>query len=174
MITKRIRSEFFAPISIERMVNMETIKIKIFGLFGMLGSIIAQILGGWDSALQTLLVFMAIDYITGLIVAGVFKKSNKSDSGALQSNAGWKGLCKKGVTLLIVLIGVRLDLMLGLGNFIRNAVVIGFCLNELVSIVENTGLMGIPFPPIVLQAIEVLKKKSNEVKIPKGDESHRL
>jgi len=153
---------------------METIKIKIFGLFGMLGSIIAQILGGWDSALQTLLVFMAIDYITGLIVAGVFKKSNKSDSGALQSNAGWKGLCKKGVTLLIVLIGVRLDLMLGLGNFIRNAVVIGFCLNELVSIVENTGLMGIPFPPIVLQAIEVLKKKSNEVKIPKGDESHRL
>ena len=125
---------------------METIKIKTFGLFGMLGSIIAQILGGWDSALQTLLIFMAIDYITGLIVAGVFKKSNKSDSGALQSNAGWKGLCKKGVTLLIVLIGVRLDLMLGLGNFIRNAVVIGFCLNELVSIVENTGLMGVPFP----------------------------
>lgn len=153
---------------------METIKIKTFGLFGMLGSIIAQILGGWDSALQTLLIFMAIDYITGLIVAGVFKKSNKSDSGALQSNAGWKGLCKKGVTLLIVLIGVRLDLMLGLGNFIRNAVVIGFCLNELVSIVENTGLMGVPFPPIVLQAIEILKKKSNEVKIPKGDESHGL
>lgn len=146
---------------------MEELRVKILMILAAIGSTEAQLLGGWDSALQTLIIFMAVDYLTGLIVAGVFKKSPKSETGAMKSKVGFMGLCKKGVILMIVLVGVRLDIMLGLGQFIRNAIVIGFCFNELVSIVENTGLM-IKLPPVIVQAVDILKKKS-EIKIPGGD-----
>ena len=73
------------------------------------GGAIASLLGGWDTALQTLIIFMAIDYITGLIVAGVFHTSPKTKTGTLESRAGWKGLCRKGVSLLVVLVACRLD-----------------------------------------------------------------
>lgn len=141
------------------------VKRTIIITLGIFGSTVAKLLGGWDAGLQTLLLFMAVDYVTGLVVAGVFKKSKKSESGALESKAGFKGLCKKGVILLIVLVSVRLDILLNLQEFIRNSVVIAFCLNETISIIENAGLMGIPIPPIITQAIELLRKKSD-----KGDE----
>lgn len=126
---------------------------------GVIGSTIASLFGGFDAALITLLIFMGVDYITGLIVAGVFHKSAKTENGALESGAGWKGLCKKGVTLLVVLVACRLDLVMG-SNFIRDAVVIAFVANETISIIENAGLMGVPIPTVITKAIEVLKKKS--------------
>lgn len=132
-------------------------------IIGMLGSAVASFLGGWDDALVTLICFMVIDYATGLIVAGIFKASPKTESGALESKAGWKGLCRKCVTLLFVLIGYRLDIALGL-SYIRNAVIIGFMANELISIVENAGLMGIPLPAVISKSIDVLTMKSQEEK----------
>ena len=129
-----------------------------FGV-GVVGSAIASLFGGWDAALVTLLIFMGVDYLTGLIVAGVFHQSPKSDGGALESRAGWKGLCRKGVTLLIVLVGCRLDVVMG-SNFIRDTVVIAFIANETLSIIENAGLMGLPIPAVITKAIEVLKKKA--------------
>ena len=129
-----------------------------FGV-GVVGSAIASLFGGWDAALVTLLIFMGVDYLTGLIVAGVFHQSPKSDGGALESRAGWKGLCRKGVTLLIVLVGCRLDVVMG-SNFIRDTVVIAFIANETLSIIENAGLMGVPIPAIIVKAVEVLKKKA--------------
>jgi len=137
------------------MENINAIKI---GALGIVGSIIANLLGGWDMALQTLLLFMAVDYITGLIVAGVFKQSKKSETGALDSRAGWKGLFKKGVTLSIVLVAAQLDKVTGT-EIIRDAVVIAYIVNEAISILENAGLMGVPIPEIVSKAIEMLKKK---------------
>lgn len=134
-------------------------KEKICALIGISGSMVASLFGGWDAALATLLIFMGIDYITGLIVAGVFHTSGKSATGALESHAGWKGLCKKGVTLLVVLVACRLDLMVG-ANFIRDAVVIAFVANEAISIIENAGLMGIPIPAVITRAIEVLKNRT--------------
>ena len=65
--------------------------------------------GGWDQALVTLVIFMVIDYLSGLIVAGIFHNSRKTENGALESRAGWKGLCRKGVTLLFVLISYLLE-----------------------------------------------------------------
>lgn len=126
---------------------------------GVVGGFIASLFGGWDAALITLVIFMGVDYFTGLIVAGVFHNSNKTENGSLESLAGWKGLCRKGVTLLIVLVGCRLDLVMG-SNFIRDAVVIAFIANETISIVENAGLMGVPIPSVIVKAIEVLKKKA--------------
>ena len=128
---------------------------------GILGSIIASLLGGWDMALQTLIIFMTIDYVTGLMVAGIFNKSTKTKHGALESVAGWKGLCRKGVALLIVLIACRLDLLTG-ANLIRDAVVIGYCTNEAISIIENAGLMGVPIPTRLTKAIEALKSKEDD------------
>ena len=134
-------------------------KERLCAFLGAVGGVISTMLGGWDTGLQTLIIFMTIDYITGLIVAGVFHKSRKTDTGALESRAGWKGLCRKGVSLLIVLIGYRLDIMIG-KPYIRDAVIIAFTLNELISIVENAGLMGIPMPAIITKAIDVLTKKA--------------
>ena len=128
---------------------------------GAVGGAIAALFGGWDSALVTLVIFMGIDYLSGMIVAGVFHRSAKSDTGALESRAGWKGLCKKCMTLLFVLIAHRLDLAIGV-SYIRDAVVIGFIANELISITENAGLMGVPLPAVITKAIDILKGKSEK------------
>ena len=126
---------------------------------GVVGSAIAALFGGWDAALITLMIFMGIDYLTGLIVAGVFHTSEKTENGTLESRAGWKGLCRKGVSLLIVLVACRLDVVMG-SNFIRDAVVIAFIANETLSIIDNAGLMGVPIPAMIVKAVEVLKKKA--------------
>lgn len=136
-------------------------KETLCAAFGAVGAGIAWLFGGWDASMITLIVFMTIDYITGLIVAGVFKKSEKSDNGGLESRAGWKGLCRKGVTLLIVFVAVRLDLLIGT-NYLRDGVCIAFIVNEVISITENAGLMGVPIPAVITNAISVLKKKQNE------------
>ena len=134
-------------------------KEAIFTGIGVVGSAIAALFGGWDAALITLMIFMGIDYLTGLIVAGVFHTSEKTENGTLESRAGWKGLCRKGVSLLIVLVACRLDVVMG-SNFIRDAVVIAFIANETLSIIENAGLMGVPIPAMIVKAVEVLKKKA--------------
>ena len=134
-------------------------KSGITTVIGVIGGMIASLFGGWDAALVTLIIFMGVDYVTGLIVAGVFHNSEKTKNGALESRAGWKGLCRKGVTLLVVLVACRLDLVMG-SNFIRDAVVIAFIANETISIIENAGLMGIPIPTAIMRAIEILKNKA--------------
>ena len=135
-------------------------KSTIVTVIGVIGSCIASLFGGWDAALVTLVIFMGVDYITGLIVAGVFHTSEKTPGGGLESRAGWKGLCRKGVTLLVVLVACRLDLVMG-SNFIRDAVVIAFIANETISIIGNAGLMGIPIPAAIVRAIEILKNKAD-------------
>ena len=125
---------------------------------GLIGGCIASLLGGWNEALAALLACMAIDYTTGLIVAGVFHKSPKSSGGGLESMAGWKGLARKVVTLLIVVTAHEMDVLLGI-RYIRDAVVIGFCANEVISIIENAGLMGLPIPEVLRGAIDQLKRK---------------
>lgn len=136
-------------------------KSGILTSIGVAGGLIASLFGGWDSALMTLIIFMGIDYVTGLMVAGIFRRSAKSETGALESRAGWKVLCRKGVALLVVLVACRLDLTMG-SDFIRDAVVIAFSVNEVISIVENAGLMGVPIPAAITKAIEVLNAKTSQ------------
>ena len=124
-------------------------KQMICTICGLVGSTVASFFGGWTSGMTTLLIFM---------FAGIFKKSKKTESGALESHAGWKGLCRKGVTLLIVLVACRLDMTIGT-TFIKDATVIGFIVNETISLIENAGLMGIPIPKAIEKGIDVLKNK---------------
>jgi toxin secretion/phage lysis holin len=131
------------------------------GLLGFIGSAVINFFGGWSTDLATLVIFMAIDFITGLIVAGVFKKSKKTENGALESYIGFKGLAKKVMILLFVLIGHRLDLLLG-SDYVRTALIIGFVVNETISITENAGLMGIPIPKPIKDAIDILRGENND------------
>lgn len=134
-------------------------KQTILTILGILGGTVASFFGGWDEAVITLIIFMAIDYISGLVVAGIFHKSKKTQSGALESRAGLKGLIRKGMMLLIVLIAYRVDITMHT-TIAKDAAVIGFIANELISIVENCGLMGIPLPEKLTNAIDVLKKST--------------
>lgn len=136
-------------------------KTMIFTAIGAVGSFIAGLFGGWDASIITLLIVMAIDFISGLVVAGVFHKSNKTQNGALESRAGWKGLCKKVMTLFLVVIANRLDVQMGT-SYIRDGVCIAFICNEVLSIVENAGLMGLPIPAVIKNAIELLKNKNSQ------------
>ena len=139
---------------------MTNIKGAVCTFLGIIGGIIARLFGGWSEDMVTLVIFMAIDFVMGLVVAGVFHNSSKSTSGALDSRAGWKGLCKKCVTLLFVLIAHRLDILLET-DYIRTTAIIGFIANETISIVENVGLMGVTLPEVVTKAIEILKHKGD-------------
>lgn len=134
-------------------------KLKVLcSAFGIVGSLIASAFGGWDLAIQTLLLFMGIDFLSGLALAGIFHKSTKTESGALKSQSCWQGLVRKGMTLLVVVVANSLDLATG-QNYIRDAVCIAFIVNETISIVENAGLMGVPIPTFIIDAIELLKQK---------------
>ena len=133
-------------------------KTKTVTLIAACGSFLSGLLGGWDTAVQTLCLFMLVDYISGLIVAGVFHNSPKTEDGTLESRAGWKGLIRKGYTLIIVVVANRIDLQLGT-TYIRDGVCIAFMCNELISIIENGGLMGLPIPQILTNSIEILKEK---------------
>lgn len=143
------------------------VQMKDMALAAMaaLGSVLANLFGGWDVALQVLVSFMAADYLTGLIVAGVFKKSPKSEGGALESRAGFKGLVRKGGILLMVLVAVWLDKLLG-AAYVRTAVCLFFIANEGLSILENLGLMGVPMLPFLKNMLEALKEASGEGKAP--------
>lgn len=133
-------------------------KETICTVLGVLGSFAAGFFGGWDASIKALLLFMVIDFVLGLVCAWT-KKSNKSEGGGLESHACWVGLCRKFATLLLVMISVQLDTVLGV-SYIRDAVCIAFMANELISIIENVGLLGIKLPEPLISAIDILQKKS--------------
>ena len=133
-------------------------KDTVCTVLGILGSAVCWAFGGWDTAMMTLLVCISVDYISGSIVALVFHKSTKTESGAYNSAYGLKGLCKKCLMLLFVLVAVQVDRVLG-ADYVRDAVCIGFSVNEILSIIENLGLAGIPMPEAIIKALEQLQKK---------------
>lgn len=135
-------------------------KNAICAWVGLLGGCVAQLLGGWDLAMKTLVFFMIVDYISGIIVAAVFHKSKKTATGSLKSWVGFKGLCRKMVQAVLVAVGYRLDVLMGT-NYIREAIALAFIANECLSIIENAGLMGIPLPAVLVKAVDVLSEKAN-------------
>lgn len=134
------------------------------GVIGTIGTIIAKALGGWDNAVITLVVLMIIDFVMGLLCALIFGKSNKSENGALSSKACWQGVTKKVCTGLIVVVAHRIDVLVG-SDYIRTAVIIAFCVSEIISISETAGLMGIlpeGVQKVLTKAIDILKNKGDK------------
>lgn len=147
------------------MENLISIRNSIFIVIGMIGGIMATVMGGADKLLIALLMCVCADYLTGLVVALIFKNSPKTQTGGAQSNAGFKGFLKKCYIFLIIAVMNQVDIVLGSSGLIRNAVIIGFMSNECLSLVENAGLMGIDLPPAVINSIDILKKKSENKEI---------
>ena len=143
------------------MEKLTDVKTAVFAVSGAIGGTISCMLGGFDKMLQALLIFMLIDYITGLMVAFIFKNSPKTESGAGSSKAGFKGLAKKVIILMLVMVMVQADKVLGV-SILRNAAVIGFLVNELISIIENAGLCGLTLPESFSKALDLLQGKSKE------------
>lgn len=137
------------------------IKNCVLAALAAVGTLIANALGGWDAAMKLLVAMMAVDYITGWLVAAIWHRSPKSASGALDSNAGFKGLCKKGAILLVVWIGTMLDSTYG-GAYIRTAVILFFIGNEGLSVLENLGLIGIPYPKFLNKMLEALQEQGDK------------
>lgn len=129
--------------------------------FASIGSVLAETFGGWDSFLKALVMFMTVDYITGMTVALVFHKSQKTKSGGASSQVGYKGIVKKISMLLLVALAVRVDEISGT-HYIRNATIFFFLGNEGLSVIENIGLMGVEFPEFLKKALEELRTKSNK------------
>ncbi|MDD2362332.1 MAG: phage holin family protein [Oscillospiraceae bacterium] len=144
-------------------INIMSIKSIWYGVLGVMaavGGMAAQALGGWDEALRTLCVIIAIDYLTGIICALVWKKSPKSVDGSFNSKLSLKGLLRKAGILLAVLIAYQLDSVAGT-KFIRTSAILFFIANDGLSVVENLGIMGLPMPLAVKNAFELLRKQSD-------------
>ena len=136
--------------------NAAAVKNTVLAGAAAAGSSVFEALGGLDELLGLLIALMAFDYITGVLVAALWHRCGKSATGALDSRAGFRGLCKKGAVLLVVYIGVLLDRALGI-DYVRGALVLFFCGNEGLSLLENIGLMGVPYPPALRKMLEALK-----------------
>ena len=134
-------------------------KDNIGTVVGVAAGVLSWLVGGLDTPILALVICMGVDYVTGLIVAGVFHTSPKTSGGGLDSRVGWKGLARKFVTLLIVVVANLADVLLGL-QYLRDAVIAAFCANECISILENAGLMGIRIPKSLRAALEKLGQEA--------------
>ena len=121
----------------------------------------AYLFGGFDGLIQLLCIVMAVDFLTGILLATVFRKSPKSSGGALKSDVAAKGVARKVCQLLLVMIITRLGASLGDQSFCRNTAILFFVANECISILENMGLMGVKYPRWLAKSIEVLLDNSD-------------
>lgn len=142
-------------------MDANAIKNGVLAAFAFIGSFVANALGGWDASMQVLVALMVADYVTGVLVAAVWHRSTKSQSGALDSKAGFRGILKKGMILVLVWLGVLLDQALG-ASYVRIAVILFFVGNEGLSLLENLGLMGVPYPAFLQRTLEALKEDGDK------------
>ena len=120
--------------------------------FAALGGALGSVMGGWDGFLYALVVFVIIDYITGLMNAIIQKK--------LSSEVGFKGICKKVVIFFLVSVANIVDVkIIGSGSVIRTAVIFFYLSNEGISITENAAMIGLPIPDKLKKVLEQLEEK---------------
>ena len=131
---------------------MERWDIAYRGLVTVGGAAASYLFGGWSALLGILLVFVVADYITGMMAAGV--------EGQLSSEVGLKGIAKKVSIFILVAAAHLVDTAIGDAHVFRDATIFFYLANELLSIIENAGRIGLPVPDIISQAVAVLKGKS--------------
>ncbi len=142
-------------------MDMNGLKNWVLAVLAAIGSLIARFLGGWDAATILMLVMMGADFVTGVLLAVIWKKSPKTETGGVSSWAALKGFLKKLAMIMIVCIARLMDQALEM-DYIRTAVVIFFIGNEGLSLIENLGLMGVPLPKFLQQMLEVLREKGDD------------
>ena len=115
------------------------------------GGAASYLFGGWSSLLGILVAFVVIDYISGFVAAGI--------EGKLASSVGLRGIAKKVFIFVIVAVAHLADQAAGIA-IIRDTAIFFYLANELLSIIENSGRIGLPIPPVIAQAVEILQGKS--------------
>lgn len=136
--------------------------IKITKGAAAVAGFLAGLFGGWTPAMTVLAVCMGADYVLGCI-CGMLGKSTKTETGHWLSTAAFKGLLKKGVIMVIVLVASQLDSVIsGDSTTFQSLTVFYYIANEGLSVIENAALLGAPFPDALKNALEVLKDKSNK------------
>ncbi|MFW5433690.1 phage holin family protein [Paenibacillus apiarius] len=123
---------------------------------GIAGVIAAHAFGGWPSILTVLTIMIVVDYVTGVMAAGT--------EGKLRSKVGMIGIARKVFILFIVAIAHQVDIVLGGNDWLRDGTIFFYMANELLSIIENGGRLGVPIPDGLAGAIEQLQGKSGKKK----------
>jgi len=135
---------------------------KVFKALCAVAGFIAGLYGEWSALLTILAVMMAVDYITGVLVA-ISGKSPKTDGGGLSSKVGFIGLAKKGFIMLIVLVATLLDKAIGNTSMVfQTATVFYYIANEGLSILENADIIGVPFPAFIRQKMEAMREEKDK------------
>lgn len=140
---------------------MEKIWKILWNIVCTVGAYLGFLLGGWDTALGIMFIFMAVDYVTGVLAA--FRgRSDKTSGGGFSSREAFLGITRKMIMLLIVMLAVALDRLLSTEGVCRIAAIGFYVANEGMSIVENAALLGVPFPKALLRVLESLKEKDEK------------
>lgn len=127
-----------------------------------IGGFVASLFGGWNGAMTVLVVFMAADYVLGCICA-MTGNSPKTNGGHFLSSVAFKGLLKKGVIMLVVLLAVQLDKAVGGATpMFQSATTFFYIANEGISVIENCGLLGVPVPKALRDALEALRDENDQ------------
>lgn len=129
-------------------------------MFAVIGTVIAKALGGWDLALQVLVALVVLDYATGVLVA-IFEKK-------LSSAIGGKGIAKKVMIFALVYVAVSVDQATNT-DIIRLLTIMFYIANEGISVLENAGKLGVPYPAKLKNILAQLKAKSNEDDVKEGE-----
>ena len=117
-----------------------------------IGGFLGWLMGGWDGFLYTLVAFVTIDYISGVLAAIVEKK--------LSSEVGFKGIFKKVLIFMLVAVGHIIDrYIIGEGSVLRTDIIFFYCSEEGISIIENAARIGLPIPHNLKNILEQLKSK---------------
>ncbi|MGX2958058.1 phage holin family protein [Peribacillus sp. JNUCC 23] len=116
------------------------------------GGVTGYLFGGWEALINTLLVFVAIDYLSGLIASAV--------EGKLSSKIGFRGIAKKVMIFAIVAVAHLIDRVIGENDLVRDAAIYFYMANELLSIIENAGRTGLIVPEQIKGMVQVLKGKA--------------
>lgn len=124
---------------------------SILGFLRNLGQSALRLLGGWDNTLRLLVAMMAMDYVSGLIVAAM-GRSPKTAAGFVDSRAGMRGLLRKGLILMVLAVAAQIDATVD-SAFVRAATAWFYIVNEAISIVENAALAGLPLPEKLLSIL---------------------
>jgi len=119
-----------------------------------IGAVVGFLFGGWSKALILLVSLAILDYLTGVLASAV--------EGKLSSRVGFRGIPKKIMIFVVVAVGHLVDTAIGTNHMFRDAAIFFYCANEVVSILENAGRIGIPVPEQLQQAVEVLRGRSEK------------
>lgn len=131
---------------------------KMFKIACVAAGAIAGLYGEWTATLTILAIMMAVDYITGWMVA-LAGKSPHTEGGGLSSKVGFIGIAKKGFIMLIVLVATQLDRAIGNTAMVfQQATVFYYIANEGLSILENADLIGVPFPALIRERLEAMRE----------------